>query len=205
MVQDRIYGKEREITIFRYRDSAPLPVRMRNRRYISYLHIIDFNRFIYLFYLVTYLFIYLFILLVPWKCWTYLAHKNKDLIITETYKFEKLQKIVNSLPWLFLTEDVLIRTLFLAHLSRRLTSELIGYPWIRRPSSSRCPFTFSNVFSSETAWPIKAKFYVEPPWEGGTKVCINGPGHMTKMAATPIYGKNLKKSSFLKKLDVCSY
>ena len=65
---------------------------------------------------------------------------------------------------------------------------------VRRPSSVR-PFTFSNVFSSETAWPIKAKFYVERPWEGGTKVCINGPGHMTKMAATPIYGKNLKKSS----------
>ena len=26
-----------------------------------------------------------------------------------------------------------------------------------------------------------------PPWEGGTKVYINGPGHMTKMAAMPIY------------------
>ena len=48
-----------------------------------------------------------------------------------------------------------------------------------------------NIFSSETAWPIKAKLYVEPPWEGGTKVYINGPGHMTKMAAMPIYGKNL--------------
>ena len=54
----------------------------------------------------------------------------------------------------------------------------------------RRPFTFSNI-SSETAWPIKAKFYVEPPWEGGTKVYINGLGHMTKMAAMPIYGKNL--------------
>ena len=53
------------------------------------------------------------------------------------------------------------------------------------------PFTFSNI-SSVAAWPIKAKFYVEPPWERGTKVCINGPGHMTKLAATPIYGKNLK-------------
>ena len=84
--------------------------------------------------------------------------------------------------------------IFLAHLSRRLTGELIGYPWIRRPSSVR-PSTFSNIFYSETAWPIKAKFYVEPPWEGGTKVCINGPGHMTKMAAMSIYGKNLKKSS----------
>ena len=48
-----------------------------------------------------------------------------------------------------------------------------------------------NIFSSETALPIKAKFYVESPWEGGTKVYINGPGHMTKMAAMPIYGKNL--------------
>ena len=48
-----------------------------------------------------------------------------------------------------------------------------------------------NIFSSETALPIKAKFYVEPPWEGGTKVYINGPGDMTKMAAMPIYGKNL--------------
>ena len=62
-----------------------------------------------------------------------------------------------------------------------------------RPSSVR-PFTFSNIFSSETARPIKAKFHVEPPWEGGTKVYINGPGHMTKMAVMPIYGKNLKKS-----------
>ena len=49
----------------------------------------------------------------------------------------------------------------------------------------------SNIFSCETALPIKAKFYVEPPWKGGTKVYINGPGHMTKMAAIPIYGKNL--------------
>ena len=56
------------------------------------------------------------------------------------------------------------------------------------------PSTFSNIFLSETAWPIKAEFYVEPPWEGGTKDCINCPGHMsdmTKMAAMPIYGKNL--------------
>ena len=55
----------------------------------------------------------------------------------------------------------------------------------------RRPFTISNVFSSEIAWPIRAKFYLEPPWEGGTKVYINGPGHMTKMAAMPIYGKKL--------------
>ena len=64
------------------------------------------------------------------------------------------------------------------------------------PASVVFVVTFSNIFSSETAWPIKAKFYVEPPWEGGTKVYINGPGHMTKMAATPIYGKNPSKIFF---------
>ena len=69
--------------------------------------------------------------------------------------------------------------------------ELIVYPSSRRPSVRRRP-PFSKIFSSDTAWPIKAKFYVEPPWEGRTKVYINGPGHMTKMAAMPIYGKDLK-------------
>ena len=27
---------------------------------------------------------------------------------------------------------------------------------------------------------------------GGTISCLNGPGHMTKMATMPIYGKNFK-------------
>ena len=30
-------------------------------------------------------------------------------------------------------------------------------------------------------------------WDGGTQVYSNGPGHLTKMASMPIYGKNLKK------------
>ena len=70
--------------------------------------------------------------------------------------------------------------------------ELIVYPYSGvRCRRCRCRQQCLNIFSSETALPIKAKFYVEPPWEGGTKVYINGPGHMTKMAAMPIYGKNL--------------
>ena len=68
---------------------------------------------------------------------------------------------------------------FLAHLSRRLFGELI-----------------SNVFSSWTTGPIEVKFHVEPPWDEGTKVCIWGLGHMTKMAAMPIYGKNASKIFF---------
>ena len=57
--------------------------------------------------------------------------------------------------------------------------------------------TYSNFFSLDTARPTEAKFHMEPPRDGGTKVCSNGPGHSTKMAAMPIYGKNLKKSSSL--------
>ena len=69
---------------------------------------------------------------------------------------------------------------------------------IRRPSSvgvRRRP-PFSKIFFSETAWPMKAKFYKKQLWEGGTNVFINNPGHMTKMAAMPIYGKNPSKFSF---------
>ena len=33
------------------------------------------------------------------------------------------------------------------------------------------------------------------PWDGGTKVCSNGPGHMAKMAAMSMDSKNLQKSS----------
>ena len=71
--------------------------------------------------------------------------------------------------------------------------------------------TFSNI-SSETIGPIKAKFHMEPPWDGGTKVTLqtvlvttgpikakyggtkvypNGLDHITKVAAMPIYGKTL--------------
>ena len=64
------------------------------------------------------------------------------------------------------------------------------------PCSGVCTSTISNIFSSENAWPIKAKFYVEPPWEGGTKVYINGPGDMTKMAAMPLNGKKPFKIFF---------
>ena len=50
--------------------------------------------------------------------------------------------------------------------------------------------------SSETAWPIKAKFYVKHLivlWNEGINVYINNLGHMTKMAAMPIYGKDSSK------------
>ena len=67
---------------------------------------------------------------------------------------------------------------------------------VRRPASVvRRPSTFSKDFSSETTGPISIKFHMQPLDRGGKKIYIFRPGHMTKMAAMPIYGKNLKKSS----------
>ena len=43
---------------------------------------------------------------------------------------------------------------------------------------------------------MKVLFYRKPLYDGGTNVIINKPGHMTKMAAMPIYGKNPSKIFF---------
>ena len=56
--------------------------------------------------------------------------------------------------------------------------------------------TFSKLFFSETAWPIKAKFNMKHLQEGGTNVYINDLGHMAKIATMPIYGKNPSKIFF---------
>ena len=79
----------------------------------------------------------------------------------------------------------------LAHLSRRLIwwAYRIGTP------PSYVVHTLLNIFSLETIRPVKVKFHMELLWDWGTKVCSNGHGHMTKLAAMPIYGKNLKKPS----------
>ena len=50
---------------------------------------------------------------------------------------------------------------------------------------------FLNFFSSITTRPIEAKFYVESPWDEGTKACSNCLGHMTKMVTMPICVKIL--------------
>ena len=87
---------------------------------------------------------------------------------------------------------------FLAHLSRRLWGSL----QYRQAALSVCrPSTISNDFSSETTWPIGSKFHIQPPGPLGKKNYSNGLGHMTNMAAMPIYGKNLKKSSSPEAID----
>ena len=72
-------------------------------------------------------------------------------------------------------------------------STCVHWPWSKVTQIQ----TFSNFFSLETARLIEAKFHVELPWDWGTKVYTNGPGHMTNLAAKPINGKTHKKFSSL--------
>ena len=84
----------------------------------------------------------------------------------------------------------------LAHLifsSPELKAHLVSF-WPPADVVPRHPHS-SNIFS-ETTGPIKVKFHMELLLDGGTKICSNGPGHLTKMAAMSIYGKNLKKIFF---------
>ena len=73
------------------------------------------------------------------------------------------------------TKRMLFKVLFLLFSSSELSGsqgELIVYPCTVVCLSVRPSVRshLSNIFSSKTAWPIKAKFYVEPPWVGGTKI-----------------------------------
>ena len=54
-----------------------------------------------------------------------------------------------------------------------------------------CVSAFSNISSSVSTGQIEAKFNVEPSWDRGMKFYSNRLGHMTKLAAMPIYGKNI--------------
>ena len=77
--------------------------------------------------------------------------------------------------------------------------ELKAYWWAYRigwPPSSVIVHTLQTS-SPQKPLGQTVKFQREPPWDGGTKVYSNGPGHMTKMATMLIYRKNLKKSSSL--------
>ena len=54
---------------------------------------------------------------------------------------------------------------------------------------------FHNIQKSSFLKPL-GQFYVKHLQNGVINVYINNPGHMTKMAAMPIYGKNPSKIFF---------
>ena len=52
----------------------------------------------------------------------------------------------------------------------------------------------ANQIKYKNEFLLKAKFYVEPPSEGGKKEYINGPSHKTKTVATSYMEKTLQES-----------
>ena len=53
------------------------------------------------------------------------------------------------------------------------------------------PSIYSSLVFSQTIGPIELKFHVKTPYDKLAKIYTKHFGHMTKMAAMPIYGKKL--------------
>ena len=58
-----------------------------------------------------------------------------------------------------------------------------------------------NLFLTETVWQFGTKIHMKAWGKIGMKIYTNELGHMTNMAAMPIYGKNLNKSSSPEPID----
>ena len=58
------------------------------------------------------------------------------------------------------------------------------------------PSIYKNIVFSKTIGPIELKFHMKTPYDKLAKNYTKYFGHMIKMAAMPIYGKNLLKNFF---------
>ena len=58
------------------------------------------------------------------------------------------------------------------------------------------PSIYLNIVFLQTIGPNELKFHVKTPYDNLAKIYTKYFGHMSKMAATPIYGKNLLKIYF---------
>ena len=56
-------------------------------------------------------------------------------------------------------------------------------------------FNIFKLLFLRNSWSDWSQISCGSSMDEGTKACSNGPGHMTKMAAMPIFGKNMKNSS----------
>ena len=68
--------------------------------------------------------------------------------------------------------------------------------FMARSNWDTCMFEWGKLLQSHLMEEnLQQRTRVEPPWEVGEKVYINGTSHMTKMTTMLIYGKNLQKSN----------
>ena len=74
------------------------------------------------------------------------------------------------------------------------------------PRSLRfCRHQHFQTSSSQKPLGQSVKFCIDSPWDGGRKFHSNYCGHMTKMSAMLIYGKNFEKSSSLEHIGRCCW
>ena len=79
---------------------------------------------------------------------------------------------------------VIRRKILLAHLSRRLIGELIGYSWSGVwPSVRRTSSTISNFNISTTSCPIVTKFYLKHHCIGGKDALGFGPDRIRTLVS----------------------
>ena len=81
---------------------------------------------------------------------------------------------------------------FLAHLSQRLIGELIGYSWSGVRPSASVVNNFKRLLL-QNRLPDQCQILCGASLGRGNESFSCHLGHMTKMAATPIYGKNPSK------------
>ena len=58
------------------------------------------------------------------------------------------------------------------------------------------PSTYQNIVFSKTTRPIELKFHLKTPYDKLAKIYTKYFGHITKMAAAPLYSKNPLKNFF---------
>ena len=75
----------------------------------------------------------------------------------------------------------------------RLTFDLSAFSLGR---SYLSPINISKIVFSQTIGPFELKFHMKTPNDKLAKMYAKHFGHITKMAATPIYGKNPLKIFF---------
>ena len=64
------------------------------------------------------------------------------------------------------------------------------------------PSIYSSLVFSQTVGPIELKFHVKTPYDKLAKIYTKHFGHMTKIAAIPIYGKKNFKNLLLQNQEV---
>ena len=127
----------------------------------------------------------------------YQVCSNDDHGLTLTYFMARPNLVPCAFEWEKVKTKDILKTILVCDIKvsrwNQLNEYMKVYEYQRSrlfidPGPSHSESTFSNFFSSITAKKIRAKFHMDPPLDGGTKVCSNQPGHMTKVPPPmPIY------------------